>query len=110
MSHYTGANALLAEVNAAGAVFQVIGLPCPQFANQEPGNDGEILPTLKYVRPGGGYVPAFPLTLITNVNGGTGVHPAISLIKAACPLGPTDTVASGGSPLWDPISVGDLQW
>ena len=32
--------------------FTVLGFPCAQFLNQEPGNNDEILDCLKYVRPG----------------------------------------------------------
>jgi hypothetical protein len=40
------------------------------FLQQEPGANGtEILNTLKYVRPGEGFEPAFPLTKKTDVNG-----------------------------------------
>jgi hypothetical protein len=53
-----------------------LGTPCGDFANQEPGGNDEILAGLKYVRPGNGFVPAFPLmqkvrTLRTAWAGGT---------------------------------------
>ena len=37
---------------------------------QEPAWDGiELMNGVKYVRPGGGFVPNFPLTLKSDVNG-----------------------------------------
>ncbi|PNJ77534.1 GPX3 isoform 10, partial [Pongo abelii] len=39
------------------------------FGKQEPGENSEILPTLKYVRPGGGFVPNFQLFEKGDVNG-----------------------------------------
>ena len=35
----------------------ILGFPCNQFGHQENCNNEEILNTLKYVRPGGGFVP-----------------------------------------------------
>lgn len=86
---------------------RVLGLPCNQFMNQEPGDNGEILATLQYVRPGGGYKPAFPLTQKTSVNGGL-IHPLYTLIKAAC-NGPTDDI-SDITPSWTPVNARDVQW
>ena len=48
---------------------QVLGFPCSQFAHQEPGADNEIMNGLKYVRPGGGFVPNFTLFSKLDVNG-----------------------------------------
>ncbi|XP_064639484.1 glutathione peroxidase 3-like [Lineus longissimus] len=49
---------------------KIIGVPCNQFGQQEPGkNLEEILNGIKHVRPGGGFVPKFELTKKMNVNG-----------------------------------------
>lgn len=45
------------------------GTPCNQFGGQEPGDNDELLNGLAYVRPGNGFVPAFPLTQKMDVNG-----------------------------------------
>lgn len=50
--------------------FQLIAIPCNQFGFQEPGaNHTEILHGLKYVRPGHGFQPSFPITKKVDVNG-----------------------------------------
>lgn len=49
---------------------EIIGVPCNQFGLQEPGeSEEEVLNGLKYVRPGKGYSPNFPLTEKVDVNG-----------------------------------------
>jgi len=48
---------------------------------QEPGANGtEILNSLKYVRPGGGFEPNFELTVKVDVNG-PNEHPLYSFLK-----------------------------
>jgi glutathione peroxidase len=41
----------------------------------------EILNCLKYARPGGGYVPSFPIFQKTEVNGLVNVHPIFPYLK-----------------------------
>lgn len=49
---------------------EIIAVPCNQFGLQEPGEtEEEIMNGLKYVRPGKGYTPNFPLTKKIDVNG-----------------------------------------
>lgn len=49
---------------------RIVGFPCNQFGFQEPGeNQYEIMNGLKYVRPGHGFVPNFPLFEKRDVNG-----------------------------------------
>uniref|UniRef100_A0A8B9UH95 glutathione peroxidase n=1 Tax=Anas zonorhyncha TaxID=75864 RepID=A0A8B9UH95_9AVES len=60
-------NALQNELGPYGLV--VLGFPSNQFGKQEPGQNSEILPALKYVRPGGGFVPNFQLFQKGDVNG-----------------------------------------
>lgn len=50
---------------------RVLGFPSAQFAHQEPGKDSEIMNTLKYVRPGNGFVPKFTMFSKLDVNGAT---------------------------------------
>ncbi|XDB63306.1 hypothetical protein AB1E18_016636 [Capra hircus] len=68
-AQYPELNALQEELKPFGLV--VLGFPCNQFGKQEPGENSEILPGLKYVRPGGGYVPNFQLFEKGDVNGET---------------------------------------
>ena len=50
--------------------FTILAFPCNQFHYQEPGaNAREIMNGLKYVRPGGGFEPNFPLFQKIQVNG-----------------------------------------
>ena len=52
-----------------------------QFLQQEPGANGtEIMNSLKYVRPGGGFEPDFELTEKIDVNG-DGQHPIYEYLK-----------------------------
>lgn len=87
--------------------FAALGFPCNQFMGQEPGDNSEILNTLKYVRPGGGYEPPFPLTAKVTVNGLL-QHPIWSAIKAACPA-PEDDIADI-TPSWTPVRRNDVAW
>lgn len=49
---------------------RVLGFPCNQFGHQEPADNAtELFNGLKYVRPGSGFVPAFDIMGIGDVNG-----------------------------------------
>jgi len=63
---YPSFNALIESFD--GSV-DIIGVPCDQFFNQEPGSPEEIMKTLEYVRPGGGFKPSFTLFEKSHVNG-----------------------------------------
>lgn len=84
-----------------------LGTPCGDFANQEPGGNDEILAGLKYVRPGNGFVPAFPLMQKASVNGLL-AHPIWNAIRAACesPVLTFDWT----TPSWSPVTTRDVQW
>ena len=57
---------------------------------EEPGANGtEILNTLKYVRPGGGFEPSFELTVKVDVNG-PNEHPLFSFLKVSNTVSNTD--------------------
>ncbi|KAJ8406793.1 hypothetical protein AAFF_G00297090 [Aldrovandia affinis] len=49
--------------------FTVLGFPCNQFGLQAPEGNHETLNVLRYVRPGGGFVPKFPIFGKLEVNG-----------------------------------------
>eukprot|EP01127_Copromyxa_protea_P004963 TRINITY_DN14774_c0_g1_i1.p1 TRINITY_DN14774_c0_g1~~TRINITY_DN14774_c0_g1_i1.p1 ORF type:complete len:187 (+),score=35.96 TRINITY_DN14774_c0_g1_i1:31-591(+) len=62
----------------------IIGFPCSQFGHQEIAANHEILNVLKYVRPGNGFAPEFPLTQKVLVNG-PDTHPVWAWLKKAAP-------------------------
>ena len=69
---YYGLNALQESEggNLDSCGLRIVGFPCNQFGFQEPGeNKSEIMNGLKYVRPGHGFVPNFPLFEKRDVNG-----------------------------------------
>jgi len=88
----------------------ILGFPCGQFENQEPGTDAEILNCLKYVRPGGGYVPNFTLFQKTHVNGDPSqIHPVYQYLRAACPPS-SDMIDHLPYISWSPVNIYDLSW
>ncbi|NP_001243835.1 glutathione peroxidase 6 precursor [Oryctolagus cuniculus] len=86
----------------------VLGFPCNQFGKQEPGRNSEILSGLKYVRPGGNFVPNFQLFEKGDVNG-ENEQKVFTFLKNSCP--PTSELL--GSPrhlFWDPLKIHDIRW
>ncbi|XP_062357898.1 glutathione peroxidase 3-like isoform X2 [Cinclus cinclus] len=103
---YKELNALQDELRNQGVV--VLGFPSNQFGNLEPGKDSEILPTLKYVRPGNGFVPNFQLFQKRDVNGAK-EQKIFTFLKNACPPVGEDF----GNPnklFWDPLRNHDIKW
>uniref|UniRef100_A0AAY5EEI0 glutathione peroxidase n=1 Tax=Electrophorus electricus TaxID=8005 RepID=A0AAY5EEI0_ELEEL len=100
-------NALHDELKDLG--FTILGFPCNQFGLQEPGNNHEILPTLKYVRPGNGFVPNFQLFERGDVNG-LNEQKLFTFLKSACP----PVGDSFGNPskrlFWEPLKINDIKW
>lgn len=71
-AQYPHLNALMKELNQKNyrCGLNILAFPCNQFLNQEPGaNEKEIMNGLKWVRPGNGFVPNFPLFQKIRVNG-----------------------------------------
>jgi len=88
--------------------FTILAFPCAQFLNQEPGKNTEILNTLKYVRPGGGYVPSFPIMSKLLVNG-DGTDPVYQFLKARC--GPANPIIGNLKYIsWTPVAYNDVTW
>lgn len=85
----------------------VLAFPTAQFMNQEPGDtEEEILHSLAHVRPGGGFVPGFPLMAKGNVNGHD--EPALwAWLKRLCPMA---TSFNYGSISWSPVKANDIGW
>ncbi|MXQ94784.1 hypothetical protein E5288_WYG010795 [Bos mutus] len=99
-------NALQEELKPFGVV--VLGFPCNQFGKQEPAKNSEILMGLKYVRPGGGFVPNFQLFEKGDVNGEK-EQKVFTFLKNACP--PTsDLLGSSSQLFWEPMKVHDIRW
>uniref|UniRef100_A0A452T9L7 glutathione peroxidase n=1 Tax=Ursus maritimus TaxID=29073 RepID=A0A452T9L7_URSMA len=99
-------NALQEELEPFGLV--ILGFPCNQFGKQEPGENSEILPSLKYVRPGGGFVPNFQLFEKGDVNGEK-EQKFYTFLKNSCP--PTsELLGSPGRLFWEPMKVHDIRW
>ena len=93
--------------------FDVLGFPCGQFSNQEPGaNATEILNSMKYVRPGmqRGYPfeANFQLTVKVEVNGKDQI-PLFAHLKSVCPP-PWEQFMSPQSMLWSPLNANDVRW
>ncbi|NXU51498.1 GPX3 peroxidase, partial [Turnix velox] len=125
-------NALQNELGPYGLV--VLGFPSNQFGKQEPGQNSEILPALKYVRPGGGFVPNFQLFQKGDVNGakeqkvytflkvgvqwdggeagsfgGQGGDVLVPSLQNACP----PVAEEFGNPknlFWEPLRNHDIKW
>ncbi|XP_058522970.1 epididymal secretory glutathione peroxidase [Ochotona princeps] len=103
---YPELNALQDELKPFGLV--VLGFPCNQFGKQEPGQNSEILPALKYVRPGRGFVPNFQLFEKGDVNG-RNEQSIFTFLKHSCPH-PSGTLGLLKHISWEPIKVHDIRW
>lgn len=104
---YIELNALQEELRGNG--FVIVGFPCNQFGLQEPGNNDEILNGLKYVRPGGSFVPNFQLFEKGDINGKK-EQKIYTFLKNSCPpVG--DTFGNPQNRLfWEPLKVSDVKW
>ncbi|XP_075827179.1 epididymal secretory glutathione peroxidase isoform X1 [Microtus pennsylvanicus] len=103
---YPELSALQKDLKPFGLV--VLGFPCNQFGKQEPGENKEILPGLKYVRPGGGYIPNFQLFAKGDVNGEK-EQKIFTFLKHSCPH-PSEVVSTKKHISWEPVKVHDIRW
>jgi len=87
---------------------QFFGFPCNQFGYQEPAENFELMNTLKYVRPGYGFVPAFPLAGKADVNGKDEAS-VFTFLKGRCPT-PMGLIANRTDITWTPIRNNDISW
>lgn len=86
-----------------------MGFPCNQFAKQEPGaNASEIFATLKYIRPGDGFVPTFDMFAKTDVNGKT-QNPIYTFLKSRCDS-PRQEFSDSRSYFHEPFHGTDIRW
>ncbi|XP_049998487.1 epididymal secretory glutathione peroxidase [Alexandromys fortis] len=103
---YPELSALQKDLKPFGLV--VLGFPCNQFGKQEPGENTEILPGLKYVRPGGGYIPNFQLFAKGDVNGEK-EQKIFTFLKHSCPH-PSEVVSTNKHISWEPVKMHDIRW
>jgi len=91
-----------------------LAFPCNQFGLQENSKNEEILPSMKYVRPGNGFVPLFPMFQKILVNGDN-AHPGFKMLKELFP----DTEPSDADWIYDqdpshlkstPVKRGEIRW
>ncbi|CAL8295311.1 unnamed protein product [Arctogadus glacialis] len=90
----------------------VLGFPCNQFGYQENLSNGEILNSLKYVRPGAGYEPGFTVFEKCEVNGAN-PHPVFAYLKDKLPYPEDDPNSLMQDPkhlIWTPICRNDVSW
>ena len=103
-----------------GEKLTILGFPCNQFGHQCYDKDFELMNTLKYVRPGDGYVPKFQIMAKCVVNG-EGEEPLWTYLKSALPS-PSDDRAGMGADFiydiqpntmpiqWSPVRRADITW
>uniref|UniRef100_A0A3P9HBH6 Glutathione peroxidase n=1 Tax=Oryzias latipes TaxID=8090 RepID=A0A3P9HBH6_ORYLA len=88
--------------------FTVLGFPCNQFGLQSPEENEETLDILKYVRPGGKFVPRFPIFAKVEVNG-LSEDPLFTFLKESLPF-VNPVVGDIKRLYWSPIKVDDIRW
>uniref|UniRef100_A0A7N8YLX5 Glutathione peroxidase n=1 Tax=Mastacembelus armatus TaxID=205130 RepID=A0A7N8YLX5_9TELE len=88
--------------------FTVLGFPCNQFGLQSPEVNHETLNILKYVRPGGGFVPKFPVFGKVEVNG-LNEEPLFTYLKESLPF-VNPVIGDMKKFYWSPIKVNDIRW
>jgi glutathione peroxidase len=90
--------------------FTCLGFPTNQFGKQTNEKDWELLPMLAHVRPGGGFVPNFPIFTKTEANG-EGASDLFKFLRSS--LGaPSDDFKGQGSDyvistkniIWTPVT------
>ena len=71
----------------------ILAVPCNQFGYEEPGENYEIMDGIRYVRPGGNFIPHnyFYFFAKTYVNGPNEI-PLYTFVKVRWPLIHNDTI------------------
>jgi len=87
---------------------QLFGFPCNQFGYQEPAENFELMNCIKYVRPGYGFEPSFPLSGKLDVNG-KNEDPIFTFLKSRC-AAPMGLIANRTDITWTPIRNNDISW
>ncbi|KAE8286136.1 Glutathione peroxidase 3 [Larimichthys crocea] len=104
---YVELNALHEEMKPLGLT--ILGFPCNQFGKQEPGQKHEILPGLKHVRPGNGFVPNFLLFEKCDVNGNS-EQEVFTFLKNSCPPVGDNFGDPTNRLFWQPLKTSDIKW
>jgi len=89
--------------------FEILGVPSSIFQNQEPtSNHTELMNTLRYVRPGNGFVPNFPLFSRVDVAGDDKI-PLYAWATSRCPA-PVNRFEKRMELLYEGMSAEDIRW
>lgn len=111
MSDFEGMNALTEEFGDKG--FMCLGFPSNQFGHQTNNGPSEILPQLKYIRPGNGYEPNFPVFARVDINGENEM-PLFTYLKSQLPVPEGEDgeqlMADPVFIIWKPIKRNDVSW
>jgi glutathione peroxidase len=92
---YEGLEALYRKYRSQG--LEILGFPCDQFGNQEPGSEAEIQEFCSL-----NYGVSFPLFSKIDVNGG-GAHPLYRYLRHQQPA-PVESKDIAGNPLYEYLS------
>ncbi|GMF38160.1 unnamed protein product [Phytophthora fragariaefolia] len=98
----------------------IIGCPCNQFGHQENLNGEEIYQSLRHIRPGKGFEPAFQLTEKVEVNGAN-AHALFNFLRITLPYPCDRTLLDEMSTpsgvfshpmrlIWMPVTRADVSW
>ncbi|KAG6583006.1 glutathione peroxidase [Phytophthora cinnamomi] len=98
----------------------IIGCPCNQFGHQENLNGEEIYQSLRHIRPGKGFEPAFMLTEKVEVNGAN-AHALFNFLRITLPYPCDRTLLDEMSTpsgvfshpmrlIWMPVTRADVSW
>ncbi|TDH71612.1 hypothetical protein CCR75_003522 [Bremia lactucae] len=98
----------------------IIGCPCNQFGHQENLNGEEIYQSLRHIRPGKGFEPAFDLTEKTEVNGAN-AHALFNFLRITLPYpcdrtlldemsAPSGVFSHPMRLIWMPVTRADVSW
>ncbi|KAG9267229.1 glutathione peroxidase 9 [Astyanax mexicanus] len=91
-----------------GQNFTILGFPCNQFGLQAPEENHETMDVLRCVRPGGGFIPKFPIFSKIEVNGIT-EEPLFSYLKECLPSN-NPLIGEIKKLYWSPIKDSDIRW
>lgn len=95
-------------VQQFGGDLFILGVPCDNFARQEPGANEVLLNCYKHIAPGGGFEPLYNISQKQDVNG-LFEHGIYTYLKEACP----PTTFNKGEPsnfYWSPVDIRDINW
>ncbi|XP_018616433.1 glutathione peroxidase 9 [Scleropages formosus] len=88
--------------------FTILGFPCNQFGLQSPEENHETLNSLRCVRPGGGFIPKFPIFGKVEVNG-LNEDPLFTYLKDTLPF-VNPLIGEMKKFYWSPLRVNDIRW